>query len=227
MDDELSRCQAPGQLATTFARLRLAVLALLVVGAFVTFLVVGTDGARDLLTDVGESNWGVVAFIAVYAVAVVVLLPGTIGTLAAGAVFGFPLGAVAALGGATLGATLSFLVSRAMGRHGARSLFGDRLESVDEFIGRNDFTSVLVLRLMPIVPFNLLNYGAGLTSARLSRYVAASAIGMAPATMLATGLGDQADDPTGTAFLLLLGAFLALLVVSGFYARRVRSKRGD
>jgi len=229
--DELSGCQAPGQfgadggVATTFARLRLVVLGLLVVGAFATFLVAGTDGARDLLTDVGESNWGFVAFVVVYAVAVVLLLPGTIGTLVAGAVFGFPLGAAAALVGATSGATLAFLVSRAMGRRGAQSLFGDRLESVDEFVGRNDFTSILILRLMPIVPFNLLNYGAGLTSVRLSRYVAASAIGMAPATMLATGLGDQADDPTGTAFLLLLGAFLALLVVSALYARRVRSKR--
>lgn len=140
--------------------------------------------------------------------------------------FGFPLGAAAALSGATLGASLAFIVSRAMGRDGAKSLFGERLDSVDDFIGRNDFTSVLILRLMPIVPFNLLNYGAGLTSARLSRYVAASALGMAPATMLATGLGDQADDPTGTAFLVLLGAFSALLVGSAVYARRYRG-RGD
>ena len=203
---------------------RLVVLVLALVGVGITLAVVGTDGVRDLLTDVGESNWGVAAFILVYAVAVVLLLPGTIGTLTAGAVFGFPLGAVAALGGATLGATLSFLVSRLMGREGAQSLFGDRLESVDEFIGRNDFTSILILRLMPIVPFNLLNYGSGLTSVRTSRYVAASAIGMAPATILTTGLGDQADNPTGTAFIILLGAFIAILVGSGWYAKRLRAR---
>lgn len=211
----------------TLARARLAILIVAVIGATVAVLVVGTGRARELLTDVGESNWGFVAFVIVYALAVVLLLPGTVGTLAAGAVFGFPLGAAAALSGATLGATLAFIVSRAMGRDGAKSLFGDRLDSIDGFIGRNDFTSILILRLMPIVPFNLLNYGSGLTSVRLSRYIVASALGMAPATMLATGLGDQADDPSGTAFILLLGAFIALLVGSGVYARRFRGRTGD
>lgn len=209
---------------STLAVARLVVLVLILVGVGITLAVVGTDGARDLLTDVGESNWGFVAFVLAYALAVVLLLPGTLGTLTAGAVFGFPLGAAAALSGATLGATMAFLVSRFMGREGAQSLFGSRLSSIDDFIGRNDFTSILVLRLMPVVPFNLLNYGSGLTSVRLSRYVLASAIGMAPATMLATGLGDQADNPTGTAFILLLGAFLAILVGSGLYAKRLRSR---
>ncbi len=204
---------------------RLVALVVVLIAVGVGLFIVGTDGVRDLLTDVGESNWGLVAFIAVYAAAVVLLLPGTIGTLTAGAVFGFPLGAVAALSGATLGATLAFVVSRSMGRDGAKSLFGDRLESIDQFMGRNDFTSILVLRLMPIIPFNLLNYGSGLTSVRLSRYVVASAIGMAPATLLATGLGDQADDPTGTAFILLLGLFCVVVVGSAIAGKRLRSKR--
>ena len=204
---------------------RLVVLVSVLVGVGITLLVVGTGGARDLLTDVGESNWGFVAFVLVYALAVVLLFPGTLGTLTAGAVFGFPLGAAAALSGATIGATMAFSVSRYLGREGAQSLFGSRLSSIDEFIGRNDFTSILILRLMPVVPFNLLNYGSGLTAVRLSRYVLASALGMAPATMLATGLGDQADDPTGTVFILLLGAFIAILVGSGWYAKRLRARR--
>ncbi|MCL4110549.1 UNVERIFIED_CONTAM: hypothetical protein GTU68_035523 [Idotea baltica] len=216
--------QASASSRSTLAIARLVVLVLILIGVGITLAIVGTDGARDLLTDVGESNWGFAAFVLVYALAVVLLLPGTLGTLTAGAVFGFPLGAAAALSGATLGATLAFLVSRFMGREGAQSLFGSRLSSIDDFIGRNDFTSILVLRLMPVVPFNLLNYGSGLTSVRLSRYVLASALGMAPATMLATGLGDQADNPTGTAFILLLGAFIAILVGSGLYAKRLRAR---
>lgn len=210
---------------STLAVARLALLIVSLVGIGITLAVVGTDGVRDLLTDVGQSNWGFVAFVLVYAITVVLLLPGTLGTLTAGAVFGFPLGAFAALAGATLGATLAFLVSRFMGREGAQSLFGARLESMDDFIGRNDFTSILVLRLMPVVPFNLLNYGSGLTSVRLSRYVAASAIGMAPATALATGLGDQADNPTGAPFLILLALFMLVLLGSAFYARRLRANR--
>lgn len=225
--ESLSDADSPSVKAprSKLAIARLIVLALTLVGVGITLAVAGTDGARDLLTSVGESNWGFVAFVLVYALAVVLLLPGTLGTLTAGAVFGFPFGAVAALSGATLGATLAFIVSRVMGREGAQSLFGSRLSGIDEFIGRNDFTSILVLRLMPVVPFNLLNYGSGLTSVRLSRYVLASAIGMAPATALATGLGDQADNPTGTAFIVLVGAFIAVLVGSGWYANRLRARQ--
>ncbi|MDA9359796.1 TVP38/TMEM64 family protein [bacterium] len=203
---------------------RLVVLVVALVGVGVGLAIGGTDGARDLLTEVGESNWGFVAFVAAYALTVVLLLPGTLGTVTAGAVFGFPVGAAAALAGATIGSTCAFIISRAMGRDGAQSLFGSRLSNIDDFIGRNDFTSILVLRLMPIVPFNLLNYGSGLTSVRLSRYVLASVIGMAPATLLATGLGAQADNPTGITFLVLLGTLLVVLVGSSLWARRIRDR---
>lgn len=199
-------------------------LVVALVGAGVGLAIGGTDGARDLLTEVGESNWGFIAFVATYALTVVLLLPGTLGTVTAGAVFGFPVGAAAALAGATIGSTCAFIISRAMGRDGAQSLFGSRLSNIDDFIGRNDFTSILVLRLMPIVPFNLLNYGSGLTSVRLSRYVLASVIGMAPATLLATGLGAQADNPTGITFLVLLGTLLVVLVGSSLWARRIRDR---
>ena len=203
---------------------RLVVLVVALVGVGVGLAIGGTDGARDLLTEVGEGNWGFVAFVAAYALTVVLLLPGTLGTVTAGAVFGFPVGAAAALAGATIGSTCAFIISRAMGRDGAQSLFGSRLSNIDDFIGRNDFTSILVLRLMPIVPFNLLNYGSGLTSVRLSRYVLASVIGMAPATLLATGLGAQADNPTGITFLVLLGTLLVVLVGSSLWARRIRDR---
>ena len=199
-------------------------LVVALVGAGVGLAIGGTDGARDLLTEVGESNWGFIAFVATYALTVVLLLPGTLGTVTAGAVFGFPVGAAAALAGATIGSTCAFIISRAMGRNGAQSLFGSRLSNIDDFIGRNDFTSILVLRLMPIVPFNLLNYGSGLTSVRLSRYVLASVIGMAPATLLATGLGAQADNPRGITFLVLLSTLLVVLVGSSLWARRIRDR---
>ena len=204
---------------------RFLILVTLLVGGLIAVATIGTDGVQDLLTDVGESRWGLVAFIAAYAISVVLLLPGTIGTLTAGAVFGFPYGVIGSLGGATLGATIAFVISRYMGREGAQSLFGSRLESFDDFIGRNDFVSILILRLMPIVPFNLLNYGSGLTSVRLSRYVPASLLGMAPATALATALGAEAGNPTGGKFIILLGLFLAVLVGSGVFAKRYQAAK--
>lgn len=205
------------------ARLIMLVAVLATIGLVLAFS--GTDGFRDLLTDVGSTRWGFIAFVLVYAFAVVVLLPGTLGTLTAGAVFGFPLGGFAALAGASIGATLAFLISRSMGRDGAQSLVGDRLGAVDEWVGRNDFSSVLVLRLMPVVPFNLLNYGAGLTSVRLSRYVVASIVGMAPGTFLTTALADEADEPFGAPFLILLALFFVALVGSIVIGRHLQNTR--
>ena len=210
---------------STLALVRLGILVSVLVAIGIVLAVSGTDGLRDILTSVGESRWGFVAFVAVYAVAVVVLLPGTLGTLTAGAIFGFPVGGFAALSGATIGCTLAFLISRFMGREGAQQLLGERLMSADEFVGRNDFTSILLLRLMPIVPFNLLNYGAGLTSVRLSRYIVASILGMAPGAFLTTALADQADDPTGSTFLALVGVFIVALVASVVIGQRMRKKK--
>ncbi len=208
------------------AVVRLGVLAAALLALGVALIVVGPEGLQDLLSSVGESRWGLVAFIAVYAIGVVLLLPGTMGTLTAGALFGFPMGAFAALAGATIGATGAFGISRSMGREGAQHLLGTRLTNVDEWIGRNDFASILVLRLMPIVPFNALNYAAGLAAVRPSRYVAASILGMLPGALLTTALADSADDPTGPVFLALMGLFLLALVGSGLAAKRLQGREG-
>jgi len=210
---------------STLALLRLGFLVAMIVGAFVAFAVLGTDGVRDLLESAGNSRWGAVAFIAIYAITVILLLPGTVGTLAAGAVFGFPFGGVVALAGATIGATGSFFISRFLGREGAQQIFGTKLNSLDEWIGDNDFVSILILRLMPLVPFNLLNYGSGLTSVRPSRYVVASLVGMAPATFLGVAVAASASEGNGALFIGLLVAFVGLIVVTSYMGKRVKANR--
>ena len=95
---------APASSRSALAIPRLVALVLILFSIGITLAIIGTSGTLDLLTDVGESKWGFAAFVSVYALAVVLLLPGTLGTLTAGAVFGFPVGAAAALVGATIGA---------------------------------------------------------------------------------------------------------------------------
>ena len=197
-------------------------LAIFLIASAITLAVYGTEEVRNHITDAANSRWGFVAFVAVYAIAVVLLLPGTIGTLIAGAIFGFPLGAFAAVAGATIGSTAAYFISRALGREGANHLIGERLTSIDEWIGKNDFTSILVLRLMPLVPFNALNYAAGLANVRPSRYIAATIIGLIPGAILTTAVGDMADDPTSTPFMVLMGVFAAMIVGSVVVSKRIR-----
>lgn len=188
-------------------------------------VVLGTERVDDVLEQAAESTWGVLAFVLLYVVVVVTLVPGTLATITAGAVFGFTIGFPVAMVGATLGATLAFFIARALGREGSQELLGSRLMSLDDWLGENDFVSIVVLRLMPIVPFNLLNYAAGLTAVRPSRYIAGTVVGMLPGTALTTFAASRADDPSSTAFIASAGALIVIVVASTYGARRYTQSR--
>ena len=129
--------------------------------------------------------WGPIAFMAGYAIAAVAFIPGSILTLAAGAIFGLARGTLYTLIGASVGATLAFLIAR----YAARRAIEKRLEGnpkfarIDEAVARQGLKITTLLRLSPVFPFNLLNYGLGLTRVRLRDYVLAC-FGMLPGTFL-------------------------------------------
>ncbi len=139
--------------------------------------------------------WGPVVFIAGYVVATVAFIPGSLLTLAAGAIFGLLWGTVYVFAGATLGATAAFLVSRYVARRAIeRRVSGNaRFASIDQAVGAQGRRIVFLLRLSPVFPFNLLNYALGLTRVKLADYVTAS-IGMLPGTLLYVYYGKLAGD---------------------------------
>jgi uncharacterized membrane protein YdjX (TVP38/TMEM64 family) len=139
--------------------------------------------------------WGPLVFVAGYAAAVVAFAPASLLTLAAGAVFGLASGTVYVFFAATLGSSLAFLVSRYLARGVVeRRLAGNRsFAAIDRAIGREGRKIVLLLRLSPVFPFNLLNYGLGLTGVRFADYVVAS-LGMLPGTLLYVYLGKVGGE---------------------------------
>jgi len=178
--------------------------------------------------------WGAAAFVAGYAALVVALVPGSLLTLAAGALFGLVRGTLLVLLAATLGATAAFLVARSAARGAVeRRIGGDpRVAALDRAVGESGWWLVLLLRLSPVVPFNLLNYALGLTRVRLRDYVLAS-IGMLPGTMLyvyagtlvrdLAALGAGVPRVRGTGYWLVVGlGLLATLAVTVLLARTAR-----
>jgi uncharacterized membrane protein YdjX (TVP38/TMEM64 family) len=155
----------------------------------------------DAVTWIRELGvWGGVAFVGLYAVAAVAMAPGSILTLAAGAIFGLALGVFWVFIGATLGAALAFLVARyvARGWVEGRIAGSPRFAAVDRAIGRDGRKIVFLLRLSPLFPFNLMNYGLGLTRVRFVDYVVAS-VGMLPGTLLYVYYGKVAGDVASAA----------------------------
>jgi len=155
---------------------------------------------QDLLRDTLEwidslGGWGGVAFIAIYVVATIAFLPGSILTLGAGVVFGVLLGSVYVFVGATLGAIAAFLVGRYLARDWvSNKLAGNQdFAAIDAAVAREGFKIVLLTRLSPVFPFNLLNYAFGITGVSLKDYALGS-IGMIPGTLLYIYIGSLAGD---------------------------------
>jgi uncharacterized membrane protein YdjX (TVP38/TMEM64 family) len=127
--------------------------------------------------------WGPVVFILIYLVAPALLLPGLPLDLAAGIAFGPVWGTIYSLVGATGGATVAFVVARTVGRDWVEHRLSGRLARIKAGVDAEGWRFVAFARLVPIIPFNLLNYALGLTRIRLVPYVIASFIFMLPATV--------------------------------------------
>lgn len=138
---------------------------------------------------------GAIAFIGLYIAATVAFLPGSLVTLGAGVVFGVVLGAIYVFIGSTLGATAAFLLGRYVARGWVYKQIqtNDKFRAIDEAVGREGFKIVLLTRLSPIFPFNVLNYAFGVTRVSLKDYVLGS-VGMIPGTIMYVYIGSLAES---------------------------------
>jgi len=158
------------------------------------------DLLKQALAWVGQLGpWGVVLFIAIYVVATVLFIPGSVLTLGAGAVFGVAWGSVYVSIASTLGATGAFLVGRYLARDAiSRKIAGNaRFAAIDKAVANEGWKIVGLARLSPVFPFTLLNYAFGLTQVSLRDYVLASWIDMMPGTVMYVYLGSLAQAAAG------------------------------
>jgi uncharacterized membrane protein YdjX (TVP38/TMEM64 family)/rhodanese-related sulfurtransferase len=170
---------------------------------------------------------GPVIFIAIYAAATALFLPGAVVTLAGGALFGPVWGTLWNLTGATLGATLAFLIARHLGADWVAHRAGSRLRSLNEGVSAEGWRFVAFVRLVPLFPFNLLNYALGLTRIPLPAYVVASAIFMLPGAVAYTWLGHAGRETLAGGEDIVRTVLIALALVStmAFLPRLIRRLR--
>jgi uncharacterized membrane protein YdjX (TVP38/TMEM64 family) len=159
----------------------LALVVLGIIGAFFLQEYFSVTRIRAFVDRLGP--WGPVVFIVAYCVAPALLLPGLPLDLAAGIAFGPVWGSIYTIVGATGGATLAFLVARTIGRDWVERRLSGRLARIKAGVDEEGWRFVAFARLVPIIPFNLLNYALGLTRIRLVPYVIASFVFMLPATV--------------------------------------------
>lgn len=151
----------------------------------------------------GLGIWGPVFVVVFYVVACVLFLPGSVLTLGAGFIFKVVVGTITVSVASTLGACAAFWVGRIVARNwiSQKIASNEKFAAIDDVVGQQGFKIVLLTRLSPVIPFNLLNYAFGLTKVSFPKYALASWIGMLPGTLMyvyfGAGLRSLADAATG------------------------------
>lgn len=173
--------------------------------------------------------WAPVGFVALYALAAVLFLPGLVMSLAGGALFGPLWGSLYNIVGATIGATLAFLVARYLLGDWVMRKAGGRASQLIDGVEAEGWRFVAFARLVPVFPFNLLNYALGLTRIPLVTYVVASAVCMFPGAVAYTWLGYAGREAAVGGESMIRNALLALGLIAAVaflprFVRRLRNR---
>ena len=138
---------------------------------------------------------GGIVFIGIYIIATLAFLPASILTLGAGVIFSITWGSLYVFIGATLGATAAFLIGRYLAKGWVKEKISSykKFATIDQAVSKKGLKIVLLMRLSPLFPFNLLNYALGITSVSFSDYSLGS-VGMIPGTIMYVYLGSLAGD---------------------------------
>ncbi len=206
------------------ALIKAGALFLMVLGAVGLALVLGSPDIAAMRSRVDAAGmWGPALFFGLYAALALIPVPKALLTAAGGALFGLWGGAGLSLAGALVGAILSFGAGRLLGREAVDRLIRGRLARVDALLADHGLSAVLIVRLVPLVPFIAINYASGLSGVRFRHYVLGSALGMVPGSLAYAALGAYGTNPWGLA---AAGSALIILVVGGsWWARRLDARR--
>ncbi len=204
------------------ARLRLGVFAAIVLALFATATLSGSLPSAGEVSDWGEElGWaGPLVFIPAAACALCLFVPGPVLAGGAGLLFGTAAGTPIALAFIVLGAVMQMSISRYLAGDAATHLLPERVKRFDRFIEERGFWAVFYMRLAPAIPYNLVNYGAGLTSLKVSAMAAGTAVGALPRTFAWAALGGSLDDLGSPEAKVAIALLVAMAVFGALLARR-------
>ena len=170
-------------------------------------------------------SWAAIAYIGLFTVLPAFFFPVAVLALAGGLLFGLWWGSVYTFAGAILNCTLMFLLARYAGREKVEALIRKKLspswqQQLQNLNSSGGFVLLVILRLIPAVPYNLINYAFGLTAMPYRTYIIGSAIGIIPGTLAFINIGDKALDVTSPDFWIAVGLLVLLLVATGFLGKK-------
>jgi uncharacterized membrane protein YdjX (TVP38/TMEM64 family) len=182
---------------------------------------------QDIISRCG--NWAPLAYIGLFTLLPAFFFPVAVLALAGGLLFGLLRGSIYTFVGAILNCSVMFLLSRYAGREKVENLIQKKLSPLWQSRLQNlnsgsGFALLILLRLIPAVPYNLINYAFGLTAMPFRTYILASAIGIIPGTLAFINIGDKALDVTSPDFWIGIGLLGLLLAVTALLGKKLFPK---
>lgn len=160
----------------------------------------------------------------VYAILSVVLVPGSLLSVAAGVLFGPLLGTVVAVVGGLVAASVTFGLSRTVLRGPVQRLTGRWREKLDGWVARYGTLGFAYARVVPLVPYGAVNYAGGLTAVRYREFIAGSSLGLVPGAFAYAALGGTVGDPTSPAFFAALALLVGVIIAGPLLQRGLRTE---
>ena len=183
---------------------------------FVILKILNLDiDSKDIQTYVNSfGKLAPIIYIIIFALVPLTLFPDSIIAIAGGLIFGLVKGYIYTAIGAILGATLSFYISRKLGRNLVKKHTKEKLDNIEEMINSNGFFIIFMLRLIPLFPFDIISYGAGLTSVKYKDFILATFLGTIPGILVFTNIGAQSVNKGSGSFYISIGALVLLFIIS-------------
>ncbi len=204
--------------------LLLLAFAMLVLLTWWLSTIISPQELEQLLSTLG--SWAPLAYVGLWVILPALFFPVAILALAGGLLFGLFWGSLYTFLGAVLNCSFMFLLARSFGQKQVRSLMEHKLspswqKRLAQAGGKQGFLLLIILRLIPAVPYNLINYSFGLTNMSFSAYLLASAMGIIPGTLVFINIGDKALDLGSPSFWLAIGLLILLLVITGLLGKKL------
>lgn len=179
---------------------------------------------QDFVANFGP--WAPVVYVGLFALLPTVFFPVAVLALAGGLLFGLWAGSIYTFLGATINCTVMFYLARTIGYRKVKAMVEARLSEkwqnrLNAAGGREGFLLLIILRLIPAVPYNIINYAFGLTQMSYPAYLLASAMGIIPGTLVFINIGDKAMDVTSPGFWVAIGLLVLLLAATTMLGKKL------
>jgi len=164
-------------------------------------------------------------YIVLFTIVPLTLFPDSILAIAGGMIFGLVNGTIYTMIGAVCGGSLSFYLSRTFGQTLLKFLLGKHSNlSIEKFKGKG-FLFILFLRLIPLIPFDIISYSAGLSEIKYKGFILATVFGIIPGVLVFTNIGDKSIDIGSDAFYVSLALLIGLIAITVIVKKKISVKQ--